>query len=270
MTLNWMKLRPIYLLISGLALSLSLYAIFTWGFRYSIDFTGGAVAQYRTNKGLVEHRFGPEMTQEQAANFGETLPEKPELVSFEVVGPTLSAEILQKTYIAIAIASLTILLWVAYQFKSLKFGICAILAMIHDSVVLLGLFAALGYFMGVEVDILFVTAMLTILSFSVHDTIVVYDRVRESMRKHPGVPLYDLANKAVSETLVRSVNNSLTIIFMLFALFIMGGETIKWFIFALLVGTISGTYSSPFVAVPLLVTWGSVWGKLSRVRGGQR
>ena len=98
-------------------------------------------------------------------------------------------------------------------------------------------------------------ALLVVMGFSVHDTIVVYDRVRESMRKHPGVPLYDLANKAVSETLVRSVNNSLTIIFMLFALFIMGGTTIKWFVAALLIGTISGTYSSPFVAVPLLVTW---------------
>ena len=103
-------------------------------------------------------------------------------------------------------------------------------------------------------DFLFVTAVLTILSFSVHDTIVVYDRIRESQRKLGG-SLYDLANKALSETMVRSLNNSFTIIFMLIALILLGGETTKWFAVALLIGTISGTYSSPFVAVPILVTW---------------
>lgn len=292
MKINWMRLRPLYFLASVLALSLSLYAIFTWGFRYSIDFTGGVSVDYRfpssqdaelirtilkvkneeipksitkISEKTLQFKYSPEFTQEKAEVLSVTLAtnlgEKPDVVRYELVGPTLSAEILRKTYVAIGIASLGILLWVAWQFKSIKFGISAILAMIHDSVILLGTFSLLGHIAGVEVDILFVTAMLTILSFSVHDTIVVYDRVRESTKKHPEVSLYDIANRAVSETFVRSINNSLTIIFMLFALFLMGGVAIKWFVLALLVGTISGTYSSPFVAVPLLVTWEQIRNK---------
>ncbi len=160
------------------------------------------------------------------------------------------------------IAAGWILVWVAWQFKSLQFGISAVLATLHDTVIILGTFAALGHFIGVEVDILFVTAALTVLAFSVHDTIVVYDRIRETMKKHGGSSMKEIANRALSETIVRSLNNSLTIIFMLVALFLMGGQTIKWFVAALLVGTISGTYSSPFVAVPLLVTWEELKKKL--------
>ncbi|NIT03420.1 protein translocase subunit SecF, partial [Candidatus Saccharibacteria bacterium] len=137
----------------------------------------------------------------------------------------------------------------------LKFGACAILAMFHDSFILLGSFSLLGHFFGVEVDTLFVTAVLTILSFSVHDTVVVYDRIRESQRRLPDTPLVDLVNKAVTETLSRSINNSLTIIFMLIALLLLGGVTIRWFVAALLIGTIAGTYSSTFTAAPLLVIW---------------
>lgn len=287
LTMSWMKFKPIYFLISGLALSLSLYAIFVWGFRYSIDFTGGSVAEIKFDKQIaiqdvqnaftkigqapeikeikllkesdIELKFNPDIKQEQIQNIfeplGKELQGTPSIVRFENVGPTLSAEILNKTYIAIAIASFGILFWVAYQFKSFTFGISAILAMIHDTVILLGTFAILGHYKQVEVDILFVTAVLTILSFSVHDTIVVFDRIRETMKKNYGASMFDLANHAVSETMVRSLNNSLTIIFMLFALFLMGGISIKWFVLALLVGTISGTYSSPFVAVPFLVTW---------------
>lgn len=282
-----MQFRPLYFLISGAALILSLYSIFIWGFKPSIDFTGGSVVEYRFSTpvstellktilsikakeyeykdimGLgeknIQLRFGPEFTQYKAEALIPAISDvfggKPEIVRFETVGPAFSREILNKTYIAVGIASLGILLWVAFQFKSVKFGVTAILAMLHDTTILLGTFAALGHYKGVEVDILFVTAMLTILSFSVHDTIVVYDRVRESARRFGDIHFIALANKAVSETMVRSVNNSLTIIFMLFALFLMGGASIKWFVLALLIGTISGTYSSPFVAVPLLVTW---------------
>lgn len=267
------------------------YAILQWQFKLSIDFTGGSVVEYKfvtsqeanlietlvglkqkkhevksvtqVSKDSVELRFGPEFLQEDAqvlsVSLAEALNEKPEVVRFETVGPILSAEILQKTYTAVAIAAVGILLWVALQFKSIKFGVAAILAMLHDTLVLLGVFAILGYYKNIEIDILFVTAMLTTLSFSVHDTIVVFDRVREATRRFGNMPTMLLANKAVSETMVRSLNNSLTIIFMLFALFLMGGESIKWFAFALLVGTISGTYSSPFVAVPLLVLWDKIW-----------
>ena len=113
----------------------------------------------------------------------------------------------------------------------------------------------LEHFFNVEIDTLFVTAVLTILSFSVHDTVVVYDRIRESIRTHPKVKFEDLVNKAVVETLTRSVNNSMTIIFMILCFYLLGGQTIKWFTFALLIGTISGTYSSTFTAAPLLILW---------------
>lgn len=292
--MNWIKLWPIYFLISGLALSLSLFAIFNWGLRPAIDFTGGSVVEYslsqevtkddiakkveglgydvkeasRLEEKKVQLRFSPDLSQADAASISALLSERfaieSELLRFETVGPAFSQEVLEKTYIAIVAASLGILLWVAWQFKSFKFGVSAILAMLHDTGILLGTFAILGHYQSIEVDVLFVTAVLTTLSFSVHDTIVVYDRIRESSGRFPAASFGALANKAVSETMVRSVNNSLTIIFMLFALFLMGGTTIRWFVFALLVGTIAGTYSSPFVAVPLLVAWDKLAEKVKR------
>jgi preprotein translocase subunit SecF len=178
---------------------------------------------------------------------------------FETVGPILGQELLNKTYIAVILASLLILAYVAYRFNELKYGVSAILAMFHDTLVLIGVFSLLGYFAHVEVDTLFVTAVLTTLSFSVHDTIVVYDRIRESKRKFPSVNQVTLINKSVTETMTRSINNSMTIIFMLLALLMFGGVTIKWFVLALLIGTITGTYSSPFVAGPLLVAWDKIF-----------
>ncbi|MDQ5981441.1 MAG: preprotein translocase subunit SecF [Patescibacteria group bacterium] len=142
--------------------------------------------------------------------------------------------------------------YVAYQFKDKKYGIAAILAVVHDTIILLGSFAIFGKFLGVEVDTLFVTAVLTTLSFSVHDTIVVFDRIRENLRKNTGHSLESIIDTSILTTLPRSLNNSLTIIFMLTCLFLFGGITIKWFVVALLIGTILGTYSSPFVASPLL------------------
>lgn len=188
-----------------------------------------------------------------------------EELRFETVGPSVGPELVKKTIYAIVIAAGAIMLWVAYQFKSIKFGTSAILAMFHDSFILVGSFSVLGRFMGAEVDFLFVTALLTTLSFSVHDTIVVYDRIRESQKTYSD-SMYDLANRAITETMVRSLNNSFTIMFMLAALMLLGGTTIKWFAMALFIGTILGTYSSPFVAVPLLVTWDSFFGKLGKVK----
>lgn len=259
--MNWMKFRPVYFLISGVAIVVSLYAIIVWGFELSIDFTGGTIVEYReeaTSKKVVLN-YPPEFTQEQAVLQLEQIEketgQQTTMLRFETVGPTLSKELLQKTYVAIALAAVVILSWIAWQFKSIQFGLSALFATLHDTIILLGTFAILGKFAGIEVDILFVTALLTVLSFSVHDTIVVYDRIRELSRRTGETSLSSIANYALTSTMVRSVNNSLTIVFMLFALFLMGGGTIKWFVFALLVGTIAGTYSSPFVAVPLLVVW---------------
>ncbi len=185
----------------------------------------------------------------------EKVGEKPAELRFDTVGPTLGKELIKKTLIAILLGAGFILLYVWKQFKEPMYGVCAVLAMFHDSLVLLGVFSLLGHFKGIEIDTLFVTAVLTTLSLSVHDTVVVYDRIRESKKRFPGVLLSSLADKAITETLPRSINNSMTIILMLLALYLLGGSTMKWFVFALLVGTISGTYSSTFIASPLLVVW---------------
>ena len=190
---------------------------------------------------------------------------------FETLGPVLGQELLTKTVIGVILASLLIAVYIIYQFKDRLFGICALLATAHDSLVILGTFSLLGKFLGVEVDTLFVTAVLTVLSFSVHDTIVVYDRIREKIRlsgaKFESLSVADLervVDGATSETMVRSLNNSLTVIFMLTALSILGGESVRWFAVALLVGTISGSYSSPFVAGPLLIVLKSLQDRIKR------
>ena len=162
---------------------------------------------------------------------------------------------MQKTGVAVGLAVVGILLYVAWAFKNMRYGVSAIIALTHDVLVVIGTFAILGKFMSVEVDSLFVTAVLTTMSFSVHDTIVVFHRIRELQHRKAGSSFKDQINLALTETMGRSLNNSLTIIFMLLALFLMGGETVRWFVFALLVGTISGTYSSPFVATPILYQW---------------
>ena len=163
---------------------------------------------------------------------------------------------------AVVVASILIVLFIAYSFRSvpkpassLKFGICAIIALLHDVLVLLGVFSILGHFFHVEVDSLFLTAILTVIGFSVHDTIVVFDRIRENLRRLGGEHFENVVNASILQTLSRSVNTSMTVILVLFTLLLFGGESIRWFIVALLVGVISGTYSSIFNASPLLVLW---------------
>jgi len=156
---------------------------------------------------------------------------------------------------AVASAAVFILTYIAYQFKEKMYGVCAILAMFHDTLILLGSFSLLGKFFGVEVDTLFVTAVLTTLSFSVHDTVVTYDSIRNAVKQNPKTKFSELINIAINQTLIRNLNNSLTIIFMLLALTLLGGPTIRFFSVALLIGTIAGTYSSTFIATPLLLVW---------------
>lgn len=139
--------------------------------------------------------------------------------------------------------------------SSWRFGICAIIALVHDVIILLGLFSLLGHFYDVEVDSLFVTAVLTVMGFSVHDTIVVFDRIRENLLRTSGIPFAKVVNDSILQTLGRSLNTSLTSILVLITLLIFGGATTQWFIVALLIGIISGTYSSVFNAAQLLVLW---------------
>jgi preprotein translocase subunit SecF len=262
--MNWMRYRLVYLIISIIFIGVGVFGYFRWGFNIGIDFTGGITAEYKLKDGRSEiFRYGPLSKEESEKIRSDFKSQGATEIRFENVGPSIGPELIKKTIYALTISAVLILLWIAYQFKSLKFGISATLATLHDSLVLVGIYTLLGHYFGAEVDFLFVTALLTALSFSVHDTIVVYDRIRENHKKIGG-NIYELANKAISETMVRSLNNSFTIIFMLVALILLGGETVKWFAVALLIGTVSGTYSSPFVAVPILVTWDEIERKLKR------
>lgn len=262
--MNWMKYRWLYLTISLIFLGSGIFGLFKWGLNLGVDFTGGVVAEYRTSEGKIETYKYPNMEDAEKEKIRQEFKDKGwEELRFETVGPSIGPELVKKTIYALSIATGLILLWVAIQFKSIKFGVSAILAMLHDTTILIGGFALLGHFFGAEADFLFVTAVLTILSFSVHDTIVVYDRIREKQKKEGG-ELYNIANSALTETMTRSLNNSFTIMFMLLSLTLLGGETIKWFGVALLIGTIAGTYSSPFVAVPVLVTWDELQKKFKK------
>ena len=184
--INWMKYRPLYLAISLLVIGAGAFSALRWGFKIGIDFTGGSVLEYRLPDGQTRViKSGPldeagrvKTKSDLEKSVGGPVAE----VRFENVGPTIGPELVKKTFYALLISTSAILLWVAYQFKNIKFGISATLATIHDSLVLLGSFSLLGHFFGAEIDFLFVTAMLTILSFSVHDTIVVFDRIRERSR----------------------------------------------------------------------------------------
>lgn len=290
--MNWLKYRKYYFTLSFILIGISTFSLTKWKLPLGIDFKGGSVIEYYLEKNVStediiskveENGIGISVVQSIGENsyllkMGQIASDQRESIRvslseltegevreerFENVGPSIGPELIKKTLYAILISAFLITLWVAMQFKSFKFGISAILAMFHDSFILIGFFALLGHFFDAEVDFLFVTALLTTLSFSVHDTIVVYDRIREIRKKHGG-EISDIANQAVGETMRRSINNSVTIALMLLSLLIFGGTTIRWFAAALLIGTILGTYSSPFIAVPLLVTWEQIYAKLKK------
>lgn len=183
--------------------------------------------------------------------------------SFESIGPTIGEELRKKAIIAVILVLVFIILYISFAFrkmsggnvKSWVYGLGALVALFHDILIVVGFFAFLGKFWNIEIDILFITALLTILGFSVHDTIVVYDRVRERSKTNYNETFEEIVNESVNQTLIRSVNTSLTTLLVLLALYLFGGESIKFFILALIVGIVAGTYSSIFIASPFLITW---------------
>jgi preprotein translocase SecF subunit len=175
--------------------------------------------------------------------------------SLTTIGAVVSSDLISQALILILVGSLGILLWITYRFRDVKFGVTALVSLLHDVIVVVGVFAILGTFFHVEIDALFVTAMLTVIGFSVHDTIVVFDRIRENKARHVGEPFPDIVNHSILQTFGRSIMTSLTVVITLLALLLFGGSAISEFILALLIGIISGTYSSIFVAAPLLVDW---------------
>ncbi len=284
---SFMRFRRLYFAISAAAIIPGLICLAIYGLRLSIDFTGGSLLELRYQQNEPAVTVDKQLLQQFAGNSANIISFQPsgdnqailrmaevtndqketllknlaphfkavEELRFETVGPTLGKELFEKTLAAVVVVSIGIILYVGRQFHSVKYGVCAVLAMFHDSLVLIGMFALFGKFFGAEVDVLFVTALLTTLSFSVHDTIVVFDRIRENTRKHSSADFETLVDASVLETLGRSINNSMTIIIMLLVLVLLGGDTIRWFGVALLVGAITGTFSSTFTAAPLLLVW---------------
>lgn len=178
----------------------------------------------------------------------------------DTVGAVLSAESARNATIAVLAASLAIMLYLWWAFRQaphpLRYGVCSVVAMFHDVILMLGLAAMLGFFFAIEVDVLFVTALLTILAFSVHDKIVIFDRIRENMlKRHPSETFDDIVNHSIVQTLPRSINTQLTPLFTLSALLLFGGASVRNFVLIMLIGLVSGTYSSIFIAPQLLVMW---------------
>ncbi len=177
----------------------------------------------------------------------------------DTVGPAIGAEVTQRAAVAVTLAAIGILLYITWAFRKVpqpfRYGVCAIIAMVHDVLVVLGSAAIFGLIFGWEVDSLYLTALLTVIGFSVHDTIVVFDRIRENMGRMRGIKFEDVVNHSILQTLDRSINTQLTVLFTLAALMLFGGITIQHFVATLFIGILSGSYSSIFNAAPLLVVW---------------
>ncbi len=279
--INFLKYRWLYFLVSTVVIGLGLFSIVKWGFRYSIDFTGGSNFEFQTNKVIKKNQLLKVLDQNKISIVSlklanknillrtKVLDQKKEslfkkdletklkikitVLRSETVGPILGKEAVGKTLTASILAIIGILIYMSFAFKGFNFAFAAVLAMFHDLIVVIGTYSLLSHFFGAEIDTMFITAVLTTMSFSVHDTIVIFDKIREYHTEQETLEIESASNQALTETMIRSLNNSMTIVFMLLALTMMGGSTIRFFILTLLIGTITGTYSSPFVATPILV-----------------
>lgn len=284
--------KKIYFLISFIVMIPGIISLFVNGLNLSIEFTGGTrstyqfakpvdskttenirdvydqqnihIATLQTSGNEVFLRTNPVDEKKNRVLLQELRKKHTDIKqeSFETIGPTVGKEITLNALKAILISSLLIVLYIAWTFRkvpkptsSWRFGIAAVLALIHDVILLIGLFSIFGKLFNVEIDSLFITALLTVMGFSVHDTIVVFDRIRESLLRTSGVSFAQTVNDSILQTFTRSLNTSITSLLVLFTLLLFGGESVRWFVIALLIGITSGTYSSIFNAAPILVAW---------------
>lgn len=290
MKFNFTKYSLVYYIISGILIIASVVSLFMFGLKFGIEFAGGSnmelqfteqrpsneaiqealktfdlgeiVVQPTGSNGAILQFKGVDETAHQqileALNKAYPVAEK----SFQYIGPSVGQELRNKTELAIVLALLAITVYIAFAFRkvsrpvsSWKYGVTSLVALFHDILVPLGVFSVLGHFYNVEVTVPIVAALLTILGFSVHDTIVIFDRIRENILRMGMGQFEETVNWSLNQTLGRSISTVLTVEFVLVALYFFGGETLKYFALALIIGITSGAYSSIFIASPLLVTW---------------
>jgi len=287
---NILAKRKYFYIFSGTLMLLSVIALSVWGLKYGLDFTGGTLMEIQNvqagsselknvlaDAGINDAVVSPtgnngyliryanssdEKNQEVLAKLKEKFPDI-QNTRLDYIGPSISSELKSKAIWALVVAVIGITLYITYAFRkvsrpveSWKYGVGAVIALVHDVLITVGIFAILGHFFGIEVDSSFIAALLTILGFSVHDTIVVYDRTRENLLKSGSGEKFDeTVNRSLNETMARSINTSLTVLITLLAIFLFGGASIKNFTLALLIGISFGTYSSIFIASALIVDW---------------
>jgi len=288
--MNIVGKRYLYFAISLVLIVPGIVGLAIWGLPLAVDFSGGSLAEIRFNSGQVpplaavrqvyaqqglpdveprtsgtdglvirtphiDDTANNQAIADLEARFNDTIT----IVRFESVGPTVGREVSSRAAEAVGLASLAIMLYIWYAFRGVqnayRYGVSAILAMLHDVSVVFGMQAILSHFLGWEVDSLFLTALLTVIGFSVHDSIVVFDRIRENSLKQRRRPFEEVVNLSIVQTLARSINTQLTVFLALMALALFGGSTIRHFIVILIIGVLSGTYSSIFNAAPILVVW---------------
>ncbi|MEK7102914.1 MAG: protein translocase subunit SecF [Patescibacteria group bacterium] len=286
------KTRRIWLILSSVLFVVAVAALCTWGLKFGVDFTGGSIMEISysntapTNETIHEKLSSLELGEIEARRSGEqnvilrfknvdqtthqkileALKPTGEFTekSFDSIGPVIGKDLRNKSLWAIVIALALILAYLSFVFRkvshsvaSWKYGAVAIVGLLHDIVLVAGVFAVLGKFAGVEVTASFIAAFLTILGFSVHNTIVVFDRSRENLLKRGG-NFEEVVEYSVNQTLGRSINTSLTVLLVMTAVYFFGGESIRNFTLVLILGVLFGTYSSIFVASPLLVVWHNI------------
>lgn len=287
--MNIIGRRKIWYTISLLMIIPGIISLIMNGLQLGIDFKGGSLMEVQgrvsqqevsslaeplglkdvtvtpsgEDRTLIRYRdeADPTVQEENHQKLKNQLAERGhQELRFDTVGPSISRDITRNALLSILAVSIAIVLYISYAFRNVpppvsswSFGVMAIVALLHDSLLVLGIFSILGVVFGTEIDALFVTAILTVIGFSVHDTIVVFDRIRENLRRRKGA-FEEIVNSSILETLARSLNTSVTIIFVLLSMYLFGGETLKNFTLALLIGIAAGTFSSIFNASPLLVT----------------
>lgn len=283
------RIRKYSYIFSIILVAVSVISLAFYGLKLGIDFTGGSLIEIRyasrPDINLVRQKSESlnlgQIVVQPAGDSGFTLrmrelsTDERQKVTAELsklgeikdasantIGPTIGQELRSRSIWAMILVLTAIILYVAFAFRKVSrpvsswfYGIFAVVALFHDVFIPLGVFSLLGHFKGIEVDTLFVTAILTVLGFSVHDTIVVFDRIRENLTLSKKETFEETVGRSLSQTLTRSINTSLTVLVVLIALFFIGAETTKYFALALIIGIIAGTYSSIFIASPLLVTW---------------